>query len=79
MNFQRFWRFDEVVMSGDWLAEGVKATLVGLDKAPDLNGELVSIVDPVPRPKDGKIRVLIIALDKDAHVPRAENKEYEYR
>ena len=62
-----------------WLAEGVKATLVGLDKAPHLNGELVSIVDPVPRPKDGKVRVLIIALDKDAHVPRAENKEYEYR
>ena len=57
-----------------WLAEGVKATLVGLDKAPHLNGELVSIVDPVPRPKDGKIRVMIIAKDKEANVP-LENLE----
>ena len=57
-----------------WLAEGVKATLVGLDKAPHLNGELVSILDPVPRPKDGKIRVLIIAQDKEANVP-LENLE----
>ena len=44
-----------------------------------MNGQLVSIVDPVPRPKDGKVRIRIIALAREANVPRAENKEYEYR
>ena len=47
-----------------------------------MNGTLVSIVDPVPRardgsvqdPPDGKIRVLIIATGKEANVP-LENLE----
>ena len=43
-----------------WLAKGVRAKLVGLEKAPHLNGELVSVLDPVPEP-NGKIRVRIIA------------------
>jgi len=52
-----------------WFAEGVQATLIGLEKAPEMNGQLVSILDPVPQPADGKILVRIISTGNEAKVP----------
>ena len=50
-----------------WIAEGVEAELVGLAMA-HMNGQVVVIVDPVPQPADGKIRVRLPA-GSEANVP----------
>ena len=52
----------------DWLAEGAKATLVGIVNAPSMNGQLVSILDPVPDPENGKIRVQNVATGAELKV-----------
>ena len=58
-----------------WFAEGVQATLIGLEKVPHMNGQLVSILDPVPQPTDGKILVRILSTGTEAEVP-PHNLEY---